>query len=72
MALKENINIVVTYINSLVLKKTIYTFKQAQISLLLVGKVTIKAKYLNFAYDFSKKSANMLSQQTKAKKKLIK
>lgn len=50
--LNENIKVFVAYINSLAAKITFYLVKKAQISLLLVEKITIPAEYLDFANIF--------------------
>lgn len=50
---------------------TIYQAKNAQISLLLVEKFTIPAKYLNFMYIFLKKSIKMLLKYNKANEHVV-
>ena len=45
--------------------------RKAQITLLLAKKVTVLAKYLDFANIFSKESANILSEQTGINKHAI-
>ena len=45
---------------------TIHTTKKDQIALLLAKKVTVLAKYLDFANVFSEKSANVFPEQTRA------
>ena len=52
------------YVSSLRSKITIYLVKKAQMVLLLVKKVTVPAKYLDFTNIFSKKSSNILLKQT--------
>lgn len=73
MALDENIKTFVIHISSLDLrlKITIHLAKNAQITLLLAKKVTVLAKYLNFADVFLKKSIEILSKFTKANKHAI-
>lgn len=46
-------------------KITIHLARKIQITLLLAKKFIILTKYLDFAYIFSKKSAEMLSEQIK-------
>ena len=55
-ALDENIKAFVIHVSSLspVSKITIYPAREAQIVLLLAGKVTVPAKYSDFADVFSK------------------
>lgn len=50
----------------------IYLAKKAQTSLLLVEKIIISIKYLDFADVFLKKLTVVLPKQTKAKKYAIK
>ena len=60
------------YVSSLGLRITIHLAKKIQMALLLAKKVTVLAKYSDFADVFSKKSANVLLKQTKANKHAIK
>ena len=62
----------VVYISFLGLKKTIHLAKNAQMTLLLIKKVTVSAKYSDFADIFLEKWANVLSEQIKANKDKIK
>ena len=45
-------------------KITIYLARKAQIALLITKKVTVPAKYSDYADVFSKKSAKVLPKQT--------
>ena len=54
------------------LKITIYLFKEAEIVLFIIEKVTFLAKYTNFTNIFLKKIAKVLSDQTSIKKHAIK
>ena len=56
---------------SLESKMTIHLAKEAQITSLLTKKVIVLAKYLDFAYVFSKESAEMLPEQTEVNKYII-
>ena len=60
------------YVNSLKSRITIYLAREAQIALLLVQKVTVLAKYSDFANVFSEESANILPEQTRVNKHNIK
>ena len=62
--LDENIEAFVVHVSSLSLvsKMTIHPARKAQIALLLAKKVTVLAKYSDFADVFSKKSAEILSK----------
>ena len=51
------------HISSLELKITIHPARKAQIALLLIKKVALPAKYLDFANVFLEKSVNVLSEQ---------
>ena len=51
---------------------TIHLAKKAYMVLLLAKKITILAKYLDFANKFSEKSANILLEQTKVNDYIIK
>ena len=51
---------------------TIYLARKAQLALLLAKKVTVPTKYSDFADVFLEKSANVLSQRTRANKHTIK
>ena len=71
--LDKNLEVFITHVSSLSLelKTIIDSGKKAWIVLLLVEKVTISAKYLDFADIFSKKWAKVLLKQTKANKHII-
>ena len=56
----------------LTLKMTIYLVQNAQIALLLIEKVTVSEKYLDFADVFSKKSAKVLPKRMGINKHVIK
>ena len=59
-------------INSLRLKITIHPAREAQIALLLAKKITIPAKYSDFADVFLEELVNVLSKQTGVNKYAIK
>ena len=61
-ALDENIEAFMMYVSSLGLRITIYLARMALMALLLAKKVTILAKYSDFANVFLEKSANVLSE----------
>ena len=71
--LDDNIEVCVLYISFLSLRSrmTIHLIKKAQIILLLAKKITILAKYLDFADVFLKESSNVLPEQTGANKYAI-
>ena len=73
VALNEKIEAFIVFISSLSLglKMTIHLARKAQITLLLVEKVTTLAEYSDFADIFSKKLAEVLSEQTRANKHVI-
>ena len=60
--LDENLEPFLVYVYSMKLKITIYPVIEVHIALLLAKKVTILAKYLDFADVFLKKLANVLSE----------
>ena len=68
MELDKNIKAFVIHNNSssLELRMIIYQAKKVQIALLMAEKITVPAKYLNFADIFSEKSANILLEQIRA------
>ena len=70
--LHENIKAFIVYISSLGLRMTIYLVRKSQIALLLAKKVTVPAKYLDFADVFPEKSANILLEQTGVNEHAIK
>ena len=70
--LDENIKTVVMHISFLGSKMTIYLARKAQMALLLAKKVTIPAKYLDYADIFLEKSANVLPEQTRVNEHIIK
>ena len=74
MSLDENIEVFIVYISSLSLKSkiTIYLSKKAQIALLLAKKITVLAKYLDFANVFFKELTKMLLEYTKINEHIIK
>ena len=74
MTLNENIEIFVVDVSFLCLRSkiTIYLARKAHIASLLVEKVTILSKYLNFANVFLKKLANVFSEKTRANAHAIK
>ena len=51
---------------------TIHLTRKAQLALLLAKKVIVPAKYLDFADVFSKKSGNILPEQTGVNEHVIK
>ena len=65
-ALDENIEVFVVHVSSLSLgsKMTIHPAWKAKIALLLAKKVTVPAKYSDFADVFSKESAEVLPERT--------
>ena len=71
-ALDENIKAFVVHVSSLRLRMTIHLARKAQLALLLIEKVTVLAKYSDFADVFLEKSANILSEQTGVNKYGIK
>ena len=68
----KNINIFVVHISSLRLKITIDLATEAQTALLLAEKVTVLAKYSDFADAFLEESANVLPEQTRVNEHAIK
>ena len=50
---------------------TIHPAKKAQLTLLLVEKVTVPTEYLDFADVFSEKSINVLQERTRANEHII-
>ena len=70
--LDENIEAFVIYVSSLQLRIIIYLARKTQITLLLVKKVTVPAKYLDFANIFLKKFVNIILKQTGVNKHAIK
>ena len=70
--LDENIEAFVVHVSSLELRMTIYLARKAQLALLLAEKITILAKYLDFAYVFLKNSANILWEQIRVYEHTIK
>lgn len=59
------------HISSLDLKITIHPVRDAQIASLLAKRLTVLAEYSDFADVFSKKSANVLPEQTGVNKYAI-
>ena len=72
-ALNKNIGAFVIYVSFLSLrsKMTIYAAWKAQIASLLAKKVTVPAKYSDFANVFSKESAKVSSKRIGIKKHAI-
>lgn len=70
--LDQNIKNFVAYISSLATRIIIYLAQKAYISLLLVDKITIQAKYLDFMNIFPKMLGEILLKRTKANKHEIK
>ena len=70
----EHIEAFVVHVSILSLgsKMTIYPAGKAQTASLLAKKVTVPAKYSDFADVFSKKLAKMLPERTKINKHAIK
>lgn len=66
--LNENIEAFMVYVSLLKLKINIYPAKKAYLALLFIKKVTISAKYLDFADIFLNKLANVLLKQIDANK----
>ena len=62
--LDENVEAFVVYVSSLGLRMTIHPARKAQLAFLLTKKVTVPAKYSDFADVFSEDSANILLEQT--------
>ena len=60
------------HVNFLGLRISIYPARKAQLALLLIEKVTVPIKYLNFADVFLEKLANIFSEQTRANEHTIK
>ena len=70
--LDENVEVFVVHMASLIWKMTIYLAQKAQIVLLLAKEVTVLVEYTHFTNVFSKKSAEMLLEQTSINKYTIK
>lgn len=58
--LDEDVKAFVSYISNLTVKMTTHSAKKVQISMLLVKKIIILVKYLDFMEVFSKKSVKLL------------
>ena len=69
--LNENIKAFVVYVSSLELKMIIHQARKAQLALLLAKKVTVLAKYSDFANMFLEKSTNIFSEQTQVNEHVI-
>lgn len=65
------IKVFVVHISTLAAKITIYFAKKAQIFIVLVEKVNIPVKYLNFIDKFSKNSAKVFFKYTRSNKPVI-
>lgn len=61
----------VAVLEILLSRLSIYLDKKTQIAFLLIKKITISNKYLNFADDFLEKKALMLPDQTNFNKYVI-
>ena len=72
VVLDENIEAFVMHIKSLRLKIMIHSITKVHIALLLAKKVSVLVDYSDFANVFLEKSANILSEQTRANNLLIK
>ena len=72
VVLNKNIEVFVVHVSSLGSKITIHLAKEAQLALLLAKKVTVLAKYLDFANVFLEESANILPEQIGANEHTIK
>ena len=68
----ENIKAFVVYISSFRSKITIYPVRKAQIALLLAKKVTILAKYSDFANVFLEELPNIFPEQIRINDHAIK
>lgn len=68
----KNIKISIVYINNLALKIIIYPIKKAETILLIIEKVIILTKNLDFASIFLKKSVELLPKYIKVNKYVIK
>ena len=62
VVLDKNIEVFVTHVSFLGLKLTIHLVRKAWIALLLAEKVTVPAKYSDFANVFLEESANIYLQ----------
>ena len=73
-ALDEKIEAFVVHVSFLSLrsKMTIHPAREAQIALLLAKKITVSAKYSDFAIVFSEKLAKVVRERTKINKHAIK
>ena len=71
VALDENIKAFIVYVRSLEPKINIYLARKAQMALLLAEKVTVLAKYSDFADVFLKELANVFLEQTRVNKHTI-
>ena len=71
-ALDENVEPFVVHFSFLRSRMTIHLAREAQLALLLVEKVTVPTKYLDFTDIFLEKSANILRERTGANEHAIK
>ena len=71
MALDENIETFVIYVTILTSKMIIYLAQKAQIVLFIAKKITVLAKYLDFANVFLKESLEVLPKRTRISKHFI-
>ena len=70
-ALDDNIDAFVVYVSSLELRMSIHPARKAQLALLLTKEVIVPTKYWDFADVLLEKSANVLSERTRANKHAI-
>ena len=68
----ENVKVFIVHVASFILKMTIHLARKAQIALFILKKITVPAKYSDFANIFSKELAKMFSKYTGIKKYTIK
>lgn len=70
--MNENVKAFIAHIGSLAAEITIYLARKVELFFLLVKKIIISAKYLDFANIFPKKLPQMLCKQSRANKHIIK
>ena len=70
-ALDENVEAFVVHVSSLGSKMTIHLAREAQLALLLAKEVIVPVEYSDLADVFSKKSANVIPELTKANEHAI-
>ena len=71
MAFDEDVEAFIIHVSSFGSRMTIHSAKEAQLALLLTKKVTVPIEYLDFAYVFLEKSANVLPERTGANEHAI-